>query len=78
MDVILVNGDNVAHKIAPSHSSSKSKVKKRWKDIKDQVCSGESYKQEAWFTVLKDHEKTLLSDLKQIQLKLGTDKSIEP
>ena len=51
---------------------------KKWKDIKDQVCNGESYKQEAWFTELKDHEKTLLSDLKQIQLKLGTDKSIEP
>ena len=51
---------------------------KRWKDIKDQVCSGESYKQEAWFTELKDHEKTLLSDLKLIQLKLGIDKSIKP
>ena len=27
---------------------------------------------------MKDHEKTLLFDLKQIQLKIGTDKSIEP
>ena len=27
---------------------------------------------------MKDHEKTLLSDLKQIQLKIGIDKPIEP
>ena len=54
---------------SPEEISENSKVgKKRWKDIKNQVCNEESYKQEAWFTELKEHEKTLVLDLKQIQM----------
>ena len=41
---------------------------KAWKEIKDEVCQGETYQEETWFQELTDHEKTLVSDLKQIQL----------
>ena len=49
-----------------------------WKDMKTQVCNGEFYKTATWFTELADHMKTLIEDLRTIQIRLGIDKSIEP
>ena len=52
--------------------------KDTWKDIKVQVCGGESYEKESWFTDLTEHQQTLIKDLKQIQLAIGVNKAIEP
>ena len=40
--------------------------KKIWTHIKKEVCQGESFKEETWFKELTDHEKLLISDLRQI------------
>ena len=39
---------------------------KIWKDIKDEVCKDDFYKEASWFMGLKEHDQTLISDLKQI------------
>ena len=51
---------------------------KAWKEIKEEVCQGEAYQEETWYKELTDHEKTLVSDLRQIQLEIGLEKPIEP
>ena len=38
----------------------------KWKDIREQVCKGDSYKTETWYTDLMDHQQRLLDDLKQM------------
>ena len=40
--------------------------KKTWMHIKKEVCQGESFKGETWFKELTDHEKLLISDLRQM------------
>ena len=37
---------------------------KLWKDIKQKVCSQESYKNETWYKELLEHQKILVEDLK--------------
>ena len=40
----------------PDYISDQTKIgEKTWKDIKEQVCKGESYISESWFIELKDH-----------------------
>ena len=51
---------------------------KVWKDIKQVVCSGEEYSSEKWFVDLLDHQKRLVSDLRQMQFEIGLDSPIEP
>ena len=51
---------------------------KAWKEIKDDVCANDSFRNEIWFTELLDHEKALLYDLRQIQLDKGINVPIEP
>ena len=36
---------------------------KVWKDIKEQISQGDSFKEESWYKELKDHDKTLLKDM---------------
>ena len=42
-----------------------------WKDIKDKVCGGVSYKNEGWYTELLEHQKRLIEDLRTIQEEIG-------
>ena len=52
--------------------------KKMWKEIRNEVCSGHSYKENPWFVNLTEHQKTLLNDLENIQRDVGIQKPIEP
>ena len=42
------------------------------------MCEGDSYKEASWYTELNEHQKTLLNDLKQMQLVLGVEKEMKP
>ena len=51
---------------------------KTWKELKSEVCSSQDYKKAPWFIELTEHEKALIEDLKQIQLQVGINGTIEP
>ena len=46
---------------------------KTWNQIKFAVLKDDTYRNEPWFKELKDFQKTLLDDLKQVQLDVGHD-----
>ena len=51
---------------------------KTWKELKSEVCVGEVYKTENWYKELSDHGKTLVEDLRSIQLEVGIHEQILP